>query len=617
MIMTKLSTGHCVTAALILLSIVVVMNNSANAWSLTSPPSISNGSNNAFRSTARSPSIVRLEANVASEILMSRIKEEEDEAKSMRASATASPPNNPELKPKGKKRLPRAERKKLEREKKKNTANKRNNGKKSNGKKDYKLHSTRVSQLTSSSTADDVFVAIKRAQRLHDQHDLRVIANFLLDECDVGFAYGYRGSLLARLAVAALHWDNHDVARRAIEIRRLEYRASMRPMESAAIVRGLLRVHNVTDALNMVADELSLPLEGTDLETEENHDRIKHRARSLASVASRHLFEGEPSMAVMALQMLKEMGPAARHLTVEELDMPWLRLLNGAAQCQKGLRKGQVQPCEGLAESVELPCNLAYSVLNAMSSFPSNNDDSIYEALSNCLVRRVLFVTGAVDMEGLPPADRGEAAFIGRSNVGKSSLVNMITNRKSLAYTSNTPGKTQQFNFFTVNDIPGREKEFKYGDTVEGMKDDDSFYLVDLPGFGFAKVPDKQKQKWASFMGDYLENRKNLKVVFHLIDSRHGPIDEDANIMKQVGETLPSNVEYVVVLTKADKNVKGNASKNGSNKPGKVSIDVMNRLREVMRENKVGKAPVLLTSAENKLGRDEVWRYLRKAAEGK
>jgi GTP-binding protein len=322
-------------------------------------------------------------------------------------------------------------------------------------------------------------------------------------------------------------------------------------------------------------------------------------------------------MAVLALQMLKEMGPIARHLSAEELDMPWLRLLNGAAQCEKGRRKGLVQPCEGIANSIELPCNLAYSVLTAMSSFPSDNDDSIYEALSNSLVRRVLFVTGAVNMAGLPPPDRGEAAFIGRSNVGKSSLVNMVTNRKSLAYTSNTPGKTQQFNFFTVNDKPGREKEFRYGDKVEGKKDDDSFYLVDLPGFGYAKVPDKQKNQWMAFMGEYLESRKNLKVVFHLIDSRHGPIDEDSNIMKQVGETLPANVAYVIVLTKADKNVKGNAAKNGSNKPGKVSIDVMNKLREVMHENNVGKAPVLLTSAENKLGRDEVWRFLRRAAEGK
>lgn len=503
----------------------------------------------------------------------------------------------------------------MERETKARNLKNKNNKPNKPKNNDYKLHSTAVSQLTVSSTADDVVKAIKRAQKNHDHHDLRVIANFLIDECDIGFGYGYRGSLLARLTVAALRWENHAVAKRAIHIRRQEYRASMQPMESAAIIRGLLRVHNVTDALNMIADELSLPMEGTDLETDESHEKIKHRARSLASVASRHLFEGEPSMAVMALQMLKDMGPIARHLTTEELDMPWLRLLSGAAQCETGRRKGDIQPCEGLANSVEIPCNLAYSVLSAMSSFPSDNDDLIYEALSNGLVRRVLFVKGVVEMSGLPPADRGEAVFIGRSNVGKSSLVNMITNRKSLAYTSKTPGKTQQFNFFAVNDKPGREKEIRYGDKVEGTKDDDSFYLVDLPGFGFAKVPDEQKRQWASFMGEYLETRKNLKVVFHLIDSRHGPIDEDSNIMKQVGENLPANVAYVIVLTKADKNVKGSSAKN--KKPGKVSMDVMEKLREVMRENKVGKAPVLLSSAETKLGRDDIWRYLRRAAESR
>merc|ERR1712232_62687 len=132
-------------------------------------------------------------------------------------------------------------------------------------------------------------------------------------------------------------------------------------------------------------------------------------------------------MAVLALQMMKEMGPMARQLDVDELAIPWLRLLQGAAQCEAGRRNRSVQPCDGLND-VELPCNLAYSVLSAMSSFPSKNDDQVYEALSNALVRRVIFVTGAVDIAGLPPGDRGEAAFIGRSNVGKSSLVNMITN---------------------------------------------------------------------------------------------------------------------------------------------------------------------------------------------
>jgi hypothetical protein len=156
--------------------------------------------------------------------------------------------------PKGK--LSRPERKALERQKKQRQ---QQPIKKQNPK--YNLHSTAVSKLTTDSTADDVLRAIKRAQNLHDHHDLRVIADFLIDECGVGFAYGYRGSLLSRLAVAALHFGNHQVARRAIDIRRTEYRPSMLPMESAAIIRGLLRVHNVTDAFEVFHDELSLPLE--------------------------------------------------------------------------------------------------------------------------------------------------------------------------------------------------------------------------------------------------------------------------------------------------------------------------------------------------------------------
>lgn len=322
-------------------------------------------------------------------------------------------------------------------------------------------------------------------------------------------------------------------------------------------------------------------------------------------------------MAVKALMRLAELGPIARQAKLDafKLNLPWLRLMQGAAQCETKRRDGSVSIAQDINEEdeVTLPCNFAYAVLAAMSTFPSDNDDLVYEALSNALVRRVLFVTGAVDMHGLPPADRGECAFIGRSNVGKSSLVNMITNRKSLAYTSKTPGKTQQFNYFAVNDKPGREKEIKYGDQVDGMQDLDGFYMVDLPGFGFARVPDAQRNQWAAFMADYLANRKTLKVVFHLIDSRHGPIDEDGSIMEQVGKNLPKSAVYVVVLTKADKNVKG-ASGTKKNH-GRVSNTVMEKLRDVMRANGVGNAPVLLSSAETKLGRDHLWRYIRLAAE--
>lgn len=125
--------------------------------------------------------------------------------------------------------------------------------------------------------------------------------------------------------------------------------------------------------------------------------------------------------------MLSELGPLIRQakLSSEALNMPWLRIIQGAGHCETARRAGSLKLREEDA-NVELPCNVVYAVLNAMSTFPSENDDLVFEAISNALVRRVLFVTGAIDMSGCPPADRGEAVFIGRSNVGKSSLVNMV-----------------------------------------------------------------------------------------------------------------------------------------------------------------------------------------------
>lgn len=180
-----------------------------------------------------------------------------------------------------------------------------------------------------------------------------------------------------------------------------------------------------------------------------------------------------------------------------------------------------------------------------------------------------------------------------------------------MAYISKRPGKTQQFNYFAVNDKPGKEKEVRYGDDVPGDKDPDSFYILDVPGFGFAKVPEKQRQAWSDFLASYISTRKTLRVIFHLIDGRHGPIDEDNNIMKQMGETKAAGVKYVIVLTKADKNVKGPNSTN----TGKVSKDVLEKVEKAVIKNGVTGTPILLTSAETKLGRDDVWRYLRTAAE--
>lgn len=269
-----------------------------------------------------------------------------------------------------------------------------------------------------------------------------MIANFLIDEVDESFGFGFRGSLLARLTVAALHMSNDgaetcEIARRAINLRRTEYRSSMLPMESAAIIRGLLRIHNVTDAFDILDDELSLPMEGASLQTPESQDKLKYRAYSLSSIASRHFFECEPNCAVRACSMLTKLGPTicGSDLTAEDLNMPWARIIHGAAQCESSRRDGSVK-CDS---TIELPCNLVYSVLNAMNSFPSNNDDETYEALSNALVRRTLFITGAVSIEGCPDEDRGEAVFIGRSNVGKSSLVNMVCSKSGVCIVIELP----------------------------------------------------------------------------------------------------------------------------------------------------------------------------------
>jgi len=511
-------------------------------------------------------------------------------------------------------RLSRSERKALEREKKHvNHARKQHNYRNRvlNRQDDgtpYSLHSNAIPRLTKDSTVGEVIRSIKRAQNIRDHHDIENIGRFLMEEVDEGFAYGYTGSLLARLAVAALHISDHEIARRAINVRRVTYRSSLLPMESAALIRGLARVHNITDAMELLEDELSIPMKGTPLNSTENKDKIKYRASACASLASRHFFEGDASKAIHLCNLLVELGPIVREARIDatDIDMPWLRVIQGAHQCEKARRDGAVKE----EEEALLPCNLVYAVLNAMATFPSDNDDRIYEAVSNALVRRTVFITGAVDMSGMPPADRGEVAFIGRSNVGKSSLVNMVTNRRSLAFTSKRPGKTQQFNFFAVNDKPEREREIKYGDELGGTPDLDTFYIVDLPGFGFAKVSSEQRKQWSDMTADYLQSRKTLKVVFHLVDSRHGPIDEDLRIMEQIGKSLPKRVAYVVVLTKADKNVKDTKKTQG-----RVSNDVMNLLRDAMKKANVGKTPVLVTSANTKMGRDDMWRYIKLAAE--
>ena len=139
------------------------------------------------------------------------------------------------------------------------------------------------------------------------------------------------------------------------------------------------------------------------------------------------------------------------------------------------------------------------------------------------------FLKGVVAMDGLPPADRPEVCFAGRSNVGKSSLINALTGRRALARTSNTPGRTQEINFFTLGE---------------------SHYLVDLPGYGFAKAPVPVVEKWQRLLRAYLAGRANLRRAFVLVDMRHGIKDVDHEIMTLLDK---SAVTFQVVMTKSDK----------------------------------------------------------------
>ncbi len=172
------------------------------------------------------------------------------------------------------------------------------------------------------------------------------------------------------------------------------------------------------------------------------------------------------------------------------------------------------------------------------------------------------FVKGVVAMDGLPAPDRLEVCFAGRSNVGKSSLINALTGTKGLARASNTPGRTQEINFFT-----------------QGPE----LYLVDLPGYGYANAPVKVVEKWQRLLKQYLSGRQTLRRAFVLIDARHGVKPVDAEIMKLLDS---SAVTFQVVLTKADK-VKA-----------KDREKVLDQVRAALSKHPAAFPEIVLTSSE-------------------
>lgn len=184
------------------------------------------------------------------------------------------------------------------------------------------------------------------------------------------------------------------------------------------------------------------------------------------------------------------------------------------------------------------------------------------------------FITSAPALKDCPDESLPEFCFAGRSNVGKSSLLNKMTNKRKLARTSNTPGKTQQMNYYNI---------------------DETCYFVDLPGFGFAKVPEKERKRWGKDIQEYLKNRSTLRLILHLVDARHPPTALDEEFFFWMAS---NGMPFAVILTKSDK-----LSKN------KLSQAVAHT-RKVLGSMNI-EVPLIPSSADSGSGIDEVQKLIR------
>lgn len=194
------------------------------------------------------------------------------------------------------------------------------------------------------------------------------------------------------------------------------------------------------------------------------------------------------------------------------------------------------------------------------------------EAKKNMVIKNVSLDIVCGVTSKLPDTGRPEVAFAGKSNVGKSSLINGLMNRKSLARTSSQPGKTQTINFYNVND---------------------AIYLVDLPGYGYAKVSVSEKEKWGKMIERYLHTSRNLKAVFLLIDIRHDPSANDRQMYEWI---LKNGYEPIMIATKLDKLKRSQVAKN------------VKAIREGLGMKAGGR--LIPFSAQTKQGRDEIWELI-------
>ena len=197
-------------------------------------------------------------------------------------------------------------------------------------------------------------------------------------------------------------------------------------------------------------------------------------------------------------------------------------------------------------------------------------------------VNSVSFVKSSAHPRECPPMDKAEYAFIGRSNVGKSSLINMIVGRLKMAKISSTPGKTQLINHFEIN-APDKK-----------ATEDASWYLTDLPGFGYAKISKSERVKWERTSKQFLEGRRNLMCIMMLVDSRLAPQKVDLEFMSYLGE---NGLPFVLVFTKVDK----------LNKSERASFQ--SKYEDVILKQWHKMPPVFITSSETSEGREELLNF--------
>lgn len=200
--------------------------------------------------------------------------------------------------------------------------------------------------------------------------------------------------------------------------------------------------------------------------------------------------------------------------------------------------------------------------------------------LSMMEIHNAQYIISSPSVDKCPPEDRPEYAFIGRSNVGKSSLINLLTRQNSLAKVSSSPGKTQMINHFVIN----ADKD-KLG----------GWYLVDLPGYGYAKRSQSQRQQWQKMIQQYFLERKNLQTVFVLLDSRLSPQKIDLDFIAKLGEW---GIPFNMVFTKSDKNTQSLTAKN------------VNAFIAIMKEDWEYIPKKFVTSTVKKTGRRELLEYI-------